>query len=362
MASVARNTLLPLVREHRRDRHRVRRRAEEPHRRGDRHRRRRGLRREHQGVDHHPRPRRDDGLRGRLRRAPRDALGPRRASATSSRRSQSPLSRNNTAGPPARPGLSPQRRGEPDAADHRGPRVGRRRSSSSLGRRAWRCPSSSRCDRCSPARWIPRTSHRTSRPTTSRRAKGRWMDKLRVVLLFGGRSSEHSISCATAGGVLRAIDRDRYEVIPVGITRDGAFVLEADDPERFALDPEHLPEVVDNGTRVRWPESAASRDADGVGCRGRAFPRRRRPRLPDPARPVRRGRHRAGPARARRPAVRRQRRARVGDRHGQARHEDRARGCGHRRSRRGSRSRARRSPPTPTCGAGARVRSACRCS
>ena len=60
--------------------------------------------------------------------------------------------------------------------------------------------------------------------------------------------------------MLRAIDRDRYEVIPVGITRDGAFVLEADDPERFALDPEHLPEVVDNGTRVRWPESAASRE------------------------------------------------------------------------------------------------------
>jgi D-alanine-D-alanine ligase len=60
--------------------------------------------------------------------------------------------------------------------------------------------------------------------------------------------------------VLRAIDRDRYEVIPVGITRDGAFVLEADDPERFALDPQHLPEVVDNGTRVRWPESTASRE------------------------------------------------------------------------------------------------------
>ncbi|AWB95800.1 D-alanine--D-alanine ligase [Agromyces badenianii] len=86
------------------------------------------------------------------------------------------------------------------------------------------------------------------------------MDKLRVVLLFGGRSSEHSISCATAGGVLRAIDRSRYEVIPVGITRDGAFVLESDDPDRFALDPAHLPEVVDNGSRVRWPESAASRE------------------------------------------------------------------------------------------------------
>jgi D-alanine-D-alanine ligase len=60
--------------------------------------------------------------------------------------------------------------------------------------------------------------------------------------------------------VLGAIDRDRYEVIPVGITRDGAFVLESDDPARFALDPSQLPEVVDNGSRVRWPESAASRE------------------------------------------------------------------------------------------------------
>jgi D-alanine-D-alanine ligase len=59
--------------------------------------------------------------------------------------------------------------------------------------------------------------------------------------------------------VLRAIDRDRYDVIPIGITRDGAFVLEDDDPDRFALDPDHLPEVVDNGTRVRWPDSVASR-------------------------------------------------------------------------------------------------------
>lgn len=59
--------------------------------------------------------------------------------------------------------------------------------------------------------------------------------------------------------MLGAIDRDRYEVIPVGVTRDGAYVLESDDPTRFALDPDALPEVVDNGTRVRWPESIASR-------------------------------------------------------------------------------------------------------
>jgi D-alanine-D-alanine ligase len=48
-------------------------------------------------------------------------------------------------------------------------------------------------------------------------------------------------------------------VIPVGITRDGAFVLEDDDPEKFALDPAHMPEVVDNGTRILWPEAAGTR-------------------------------------------------------------------------------------------------------
>jgi D-alanine-D-alanine ligase len=85
-------------------------------------------------------------------------------------------------------------------------------------------------------------------------------DKLTVALLFGGRSSEHSISCATAGGVLGAIDRDRYNVIPIGITRRGAFVLEDDDPAKFALNPASLPEITDNGTRVHWPESTASRE------------------------------------------------------------------------------------------------------
>ena len=73
--------------------------------------------------------------------------------------------------------------------------------------------------------------------------------------------------------MLRAIDRDRFDVIPIGITRDGAFILEDDDPDKFALDPGHLPEVVDNGTRILWPDSARSRelrvtDADGIRSLG----------------------------------------------------------------------------------------------
>ena len=59
--------------------------------------------------------------------------------------------------------------------------------------------------------------------------------------------------------MLRAIDRERYDVIPVGITREGAFVLEEDRPDKFALDAAHLPTVVDNGTRVLWPQPGGDR-------------------------------------------------------------------------------------------------------
>jgi D-alanine-D-alanine ligase len=59
--------------------------------------------------------------------------------------------------------------------------------------------------------------------------------KIRVAVVFGGRSAEHAVSCASAGLVLGAIDRDRYEVIPVGIARDGRWVLTSGDPARLAL-------------------------------------------------------------------------------------------------------------------------------
>ncbi len=86
------------------------------------------------------------------------------------------------------------------------------------------------------------------------------MARLTVALLFGGRSSEHTISCATAGGVLAAIDRTKYDVLPIGITRDGRFTLQPDDSAKFVLNPAAMPEVVDNGTRVHFPESAVSRE------------------------------------------------------------------------------------------------------
>lgn len=78
------------------------------------------------------------------------------------------------------------------------------------------------------------------------------MAKLNVVLLFGGKSSEHSISCATAAGVLGAIDRSKYHVIPVGITRQGVFVPAEDNAERWALRKGELAVVQDEGARVEF--------------------------------------------------------------------------------------------------------------
>ncbi|MDN5557992.1 MAG: D-alanine--D-alanine ligase [Ruaniaceae bacterium] len=54
--------------------------------------------------------------------------------------------------------------------------------------------------------------------------------RTRVAVIFGGMSGEHSVSCATAAGVLRAIDRERFEVVPIGITREGAWVRMPDEP------------------------------------------------------------------------------------------------------------------------------------
>lgn len=80
-----------------------------------------------------------------------------------------------------------------------------------------------------------------------------------VVILFGGRSSEHGISCVTAAGVLRSIDRTRFNVILVGMTRQGATVLmREDDLADYKLEAGALPEVQDNGTRVLWPASTAT--------------------------------------------------------------------------------------------------------
>jgi D-alanine-D-alanine ligase len=73
--------------------------------------------------------------------------------------------------------------------------------------------------------------------------------KPRVAVVFGGRSSEHGISCVTAGSVLQVIDREVYDVVPIGIATDGRWVLESGETERLRIESaDKLPSV--DGTRA----------------------------------------------------------------------------------------------------------------
>ena len=83
--------------------------------------------------------------------------------------------------------------------------------------------------------------------------------RIRVAVVFGGRSSEHAVSCATAASVLTALDRDRYDVVPVGIARDGHWVLAADDPEPLRLSAGHVPQVDGAAPSVLLPTTSHDR-------------------------------------------------------------------------------------------------------
>ncbi|MGE2734372.1 D-alanine--D-alanine ligase family protein [Mycolicibacterium vaccae] len=67
--------------------------------------------------------------------------------------------------------------------------------------------------------------------------------RTRVAVVFGGRSSEHAISCVSAGSILRNLDPQRFEVVAVGITADGAWVLTDGRPETLAITDGKLPAV-----------------------------------------------------------------------------------------------------------------------
>jgi D-alanine-D-alanine ligase len=105
------------------------------------------------------------------------------------------------------------------------------------------------------------------------------MAKLRVGILFGGRSGEHEVSLLSAASVLNAIDKTKYEVVPIGITKDGRW-LTAEHAERLlrgekqadksgsekrlrAGDPETTPgaAVLATGESVVVPPEPARREA-----------------------------------------------------------------------------------------------------
>lgn len=83
--------------------------------------------------------------------------------------------------------------------------------------------------------------------------------RIRVALVFGGRSEEHAVSCSTAASVMGAIDRERYEVVPIGITRQGQWVVVDDDPEPLRLTAANTPEVGASASQVIVPLQVGDR-------------------------------------------------------------------------------------------------------
>jgi len=67
--------------------------------------------------------------------------------------------------------------------------------------------------------------------------------RIRVAVVYGGRSSEHAISCVSAGSILRNLDPERFEVVAIGITPEGSWVLTDARPETLAITGRQLPEV-----------------------------------------------------------------------------------------------------------------------
>lgn len=75
----------------------------------------------------------------------------------------------------------------------------------------------------------------------------------RVALIFGGQSSEHGVSCLTAASVLQAIDRTRFEVVGVGITRDGRWCqVPLDVVAGYRIVDGQVPQVADPEHEAVW--------------------------------------------------------------------------------------------------------------
>ncbi|RDI69395.1 D-alanine--D-alanine ligase family protein [Nocardia pseudobrasiliensis] len=88
-------------------------------------------------------------------------------------------------------------------------------------------------------------------------------NRIRVAVVFGGRSNEHAVSCVSAGFVLRSLDPERFEPVPVGITREGAWVQAGSDTRALAIADRALPSVDGGDTELVLAHSGSLLPLDG---------------------------------------------------------------------------------------------------
>jgi D-alanine-D-alanine ligase len=78
--------------------------------------------------------------------------------------------------------------------------------------------------------------------------------RVRIAVVFGGRSNEHAISCVSAGSILRNLDPQRFDVVAIGITPEGSWMLTDGDPDALAITNRQLPGVTsESGTELTLP-------------------------------------------------------------------------------------------------------------
>jgi D-alanine-D-alanine ligase len=82
-------------------------------------------------------------------------------------------------------------------------------------------------------------------------------ERIRVAVVFGGQSTEHTVSCVSAASVLANLDPERFEILPVGITPEGSWVLGPADPSTLAIDGRTLPTIT-SGTALTLPADPSS--------------------------------------------------------------------------------------------------------
>lgn len=85
-------------------------------------------------------------------------------------------------------------------------------------------------------------------------------DRIRVAVIYGGRSSEHAISCVSAGGIIGVLDPRRHEVIAIGITPDGRWVRESGDASALVIRDGVLPTVTSTTAIPVQPEPGSLAD------------------------------------------------------------------------------------------------------
>jgi D-alanine-D-alanine ligase len=96
--------------------------------------------------------------------------------------------------------------------------------------------------------------------------------KVRLALLYGGRSAEHAVSVVSARSVIEALDPERFEVVPIGITRDGSWMLPDTPPGELVVPEGGLPEVDAAGTALALRPEQRSAALTGVGQVDAVFP------------------------------------------------------------------------------------------